>query len=77
MMLFHGNLEEQPYAGDPDDLLDQLGGCRDECFFQAVKVTVDAGVDGGKRDREGKNLEERGAPGLFQKMHCGQIGKAV
>ena len=60
---------------DPDHLFKKLGGSGDGDFFFSVIVPADAGMDGGTRNREGHDGEQRGAPRFHEDRSREKSGK--
>ena len=65
------------HASHTHDLLGKLTDGGHNCFFDAVKIAVDAGVHSGHGNGQGDDAKQRSSP-LFQQERNGNlIGKAI
>ena len=65
------------HTSDAHDLFGKLTDRRHNCFFDAVKIAVDAGVNRGHGDRQCDNAKQRSSPSFQQERNGNLIGKAV
>lgn len=64
-------------ASHAHDLFGKLADGGHNCFFDAVKIAVDAGVNRGHGDGQGDDAKQRSSPFFQQERNGNLIGKAV
>ena len=69
-----GGQGDQVDASHPHKLFHELCRCRNGGFAQSVKIAVDAGMDGGEREGEGGDAQQRRAAGLKKKPFRDKVG---
>lgn len=75
LLYAHGSDKED--ASHPEELFGKLRCRRDAGFPDTVKIAIDAGMDGGKRERQRCNTQKRRASGFKQQIRSNKIRKII